>query len=915
VKEFYGNEPRQLIRIINNTDIEARTFAPDDDARLWRWVEQQNKTADIYFAPNPLKYPMSKKAAKDDVREAVYLWIDLDPVKDAELEAERAAMLKLLRSERPDGIPAASWIIDSGRGFWGFWRLSPAQPVDGPLGTLTHQIEARGRGIEAAFGERFADGCRNIDRIARLPGTINHKTKQRAAVVGGNPALSYELSDFPEWEGPKHEPGDRPHAENLKIASAVEFIPNEDLSWEEWNNLGMAIWRATQGTGFEIFDSFSKRSGKYDAAATAVRWDHYETSPPTRIGAGTIFELAKRHGWSLLNAELRPLLYQTGEKGRSELFLAFINKALRLGADEDAIIEACLDEKYQGCSIFEHVRDNDGEDYIRQQILRAMNEMPPKGEKAIIQIKDGDLDKAWRKTEQILKNKNLPIYRRGQYLYQPLWRFEDNESGRKVLVAECSKFNMVQLRDMVGHHAVTFQTFDGRKKGWRNIDPPYEIIKVLLDIGHADFPQVAGIITSPTMRPDGSLLTEPGYDRAAKLWYKPSPDVGVLEVPERPTMDQAREALARLNELICEFPFDGEDEDNQHSSSRSAVLAGMMTAVLRGAFQAAPIFVITAPEARTGKSFIVVLISIIATGHKPVPIAGATSREEMEKRIETAALAGRSIMHLNNLPNEMEVESEALSHMSAEGEVTIRKLGRHEEGKCDCRGTTVFANGNNIKVLADLVPKTALCRLNANMENPESRTFVGKPVEKVRSNRGAYLVDIFTIARAFEAAGSPKQEAKTVTGYEDWSRRVQQPLLWLGEADPMGGMEMMRAMDTRREERRQLLEVLRKYKDELPEYFTVADCTRLAEEMVLNTTSGRATFKRPDLRDLMLVRGEINGRSFGRLLAKRVDQMADGWCIKFVAGGKAAVYRLAGPPGHGEEGPPEHPAQSEEDVF
>jgi hypothetical protein len=388
LKEFYGNEPRQLLWAEKGSMKGARTFAPDDDANLWRWVERQNATADIYFAINPLKHSLSKKAKKDDVREAAYLWIDLDPKKGEELETERAAMLRLLRSERPDGIPAASWIVDSGRGYWGFWRLSPAQPVDGPLGTLTHEVEARGRGIEAAFGERFADGCRNIDRIARLPGTINHKTKQRAAVVGGNPALSYELSVFPEWEGPKHEPGERPHAENPKIASAVEFIPNEDLSWEEWNNLGMAIWRATQGTGFEIFDSFSKRSTKYDAAATADRWDHYETSPPTRIGAGTIFELAKRHGWKPpkeLNEELRHMLYLTGDKpaeykSRDELFYAFIKKALKLGIDEDAIIEACLDEKYQGCSIFEHVQEN-GEDYIRQQILKVMNEPPPKGER------------------------------------------------------------------------------------------------------------------------------------------------------------------------------------------------------------------------------------------------------------------------------------------------------------------------------------------------------------------------------------------------------------------------------------------------------------------------------------------------------------------------------------------------------
>ena len=52
--------------------------------------------------------------------------------------------------------------------------------VNGPL---TEAVESYGKGIEQAFGDRFADGCRNIDRIARLPGTINTKTGQLARVL------------------------------------------------------------------------------------------------------------------------------------------------------------------------------------------------------------------------------------------------------------------------------------------------------------------------------------------------------------------------------------------------------------------------------------------------------------------------------------------------------------------------------------------------------------------------------------------------------------------------------------------------------------------------------------------------------------------------------------------------------------
>ena len=61
-------------------------------------------------------------------------------------------------------------------------RCAPVGPVDGN-GELTAAVESYGKGIEEAFGDHFADGCRNIDRIARLPGTVNSKTGGLARVL------------------------------------------------------------------------------------------------------------------------------------------------------------------------------------------------------------------------------------------------------------------------------------------------------------------------------------------------------------------------------------------------------------------------------------------------------------------------------------------------------------------------------------------------------------------------------------------------------------------------------------------------------------------------------------------------------------------------------------------------------------
>ena len=112
-------------------------------------------------------------------------------------------------------------------------------------------------------------------------------------------------------------------------------------------------------------------------------------------------------------------------------------------------------------------------------------------------------------------------------------------------------------------------------------------------------------------RADGSLLTTEGYDPATQLWFKSSGDVTLPPIPDKPSKEDAQEALALLRELVVEFPFDND-------VARAAALAGIMTPVLRGTLSGAvPLFAIIATEPRSGKTYLVELIAVIATGHTP----------------------------------------------------------------------------------------------------------------------------------------------------------------------------------------------------------------------------------------------------------------------------------------------------------
>jgi Bifunctional DNA primase/polymerase, N-terminal/Primase C terminal 2 (PriCT-2) len=107
-----------------------------------------------------------------------------------------------------------------------------------------------------------------------------------------------ELPPFPpellaRLGAPRHErqASANPTATPADIRAAMRRIANPDLGWDGWQKFGLAVWRATGGSaeGFSIWDEWSRKSSKYEADNTRDEWDGIHRSPPTRIGAGTIF--------------------------------------------------------------------------------------------------------------------------------------------------------------------------------------------------------------------------------------------------------------------------------------------------------------------------------------------------------------------------------------------------------------------------------------------------------------------------------------------------------------------------------------------------------------------------------------------------------------------------------------------------
>ncbi len=85
-------------------------------------------------------------------------------------------------------------------------------------------------------------------------------------------------------------------ADIADVAAALSAIPNNSpADWTFWKNVGMATHRATEGSaeGLDAWVQWSAKNPAHNYQACQREWEAMRRSPPTRIGAGTLFKMAQ----------------------------------------------------------------------------------------------------------------------------------------------------------------------------------------------------------------------------------------------------------------------------------------------------------------------------------------------------------------------------------------------------------------------------------------------------------------------------------------------------------------------------------------------------------------------------------------------------------------------------------------------
>jgi putative DNA primase/helicase len=191
--------------------------------------------------------------------------------------------------------------------------------------------------------------------------------------------------------------------------------------------------------------------------------------------------------------------------------------------------------------------------------------------------------------------------------------------------------------------AAVHERYDARLEAYKPCDCPRRVADAYL--AHGNWPELrslAGFIECPTITLDGRLIHESGHDSETGLFQASADIPGWSAPPLTPDKSSAQAALDALVELIQDFPFvSGED--------RAAVLAGIITGLVRRVLPAAPMLAVTAPTPGTGKTLIAETFALIATGRRASVLSLGHDDAEAEKRLAGVLLAGDAVIALDNI--------------------------------------------------------------------------------------------------------------------------------------------------------------------------------------------------------------------------------------------------------------------------
>ncbi|WOI58636.1 bifunctional DNA primase/polymerase [Streptomyces fradiae] len=387
----------------------------------------------------------------------------------------------------------------------------------------------------------------------------------------------------------------------------------------------------------------------------------------------------------------------------------------------------------------------------------------------------------------------------------PCWVFRDDNDD--PVVQQLGTDNLrAYLADHVSSYVVKRNAVTEELEEQRELFMPKSCSTIL---GRKDWPLpiLRGVVTSPVIRRDGTLLDSLGYDRATGLYLEP-------RVPLRRLAPQVtRESLERakaivLDQVLKDFPWVA-------ASDRAHFLGALLTPILRPYFHGpTPMFVLTATAAGTGKSL---LKDIFRYCYGIADTAWPENDTELRKSITTQLYGtGQPVVVLDNLPNGYVIKSPVLSALLTSEVWGDRVLGA--TSKVSMPNDRVWiVTGNSLRTGGDNGRRVLWVRLDADCPDPDQRDnfTIGDLRPWLRSNASTLVAALVTLVRAWVAAGAPTIRVRK-GDYSEWASMMAGLLGFLGVDGWMADRDEARDQDDELQEWSLFLEMWRETYGEEP---------------------------------------------------------------------------------------------------
>ncbi|WP_051741191.1 bifunctional DNA primase/polymerase [Kitasatospora sp. MBT66] len=380
----------------------------------------------------------------------------------------------------------------------------------------------------------------------------------------------------------------------------------------------------------------------------------------------------------------------------------------------------------------------------------------------------------------------------------PCWVDEDDQ-GNPQLVQLSSDNLRAYLADHLQTYTVAKDEESGGTKAVRTLLNPRTCSTIL---GRKDWPlnKIKGVVTSPVLRPDATLITQPGYDSATGLYLHPRVPLRRL-APEVTLESVAKAKHIVLGQMLADFPW-------QAPSDRAHFLGALLTPIVRPYFHGTtPMFVITATAAGSGKSLLKDAFQYFyGIASTPWPENDAELRKAVTTQLYTT---GQPVVALDNLPNGHIIKSPILSALLTEEVWRDRILGSTASVAMP-NDRLWIATGNSLRTGGDNGRRVMWVRLDPDCPDPDQRDgyTVGDLRPWLRTNASTVVAALVTMVRGWVAAG-----ARTVRvrkgDYSEWASLIAGILDYLGVLGWMADRDEATAMDDELQEWQLFLEMWR----------------------------------------------------------------------------------------------------------